>query len=76
MSKQKSYAEVTADRITKTTDRHGWQSDMVTNYIQAQIAVNLALVADCMLEIYGAERRREADMERFILGEEISKEKK
>ena len=61
MSKQKGYAEITAERITKITDRYGWRSDVSANYIQAQMAVNLALVADCLIEIYGAERRKEID---------------
>ena len=61
MSKQKGYAEITAERITKITDRYGWQSDISANYIQAQMAVNLALVTDCLIEIYGSERRKEID---------------
>lgn len=61
MSKHKGYAEHTSDAINKITDLYGWRSDIMTNYIQAQIAVNLALVADCLVEIYGSERRRKID---------------
>lgn len=74
MNKQKGYAEITAERITKITDRYGWRSDISANYIQAQIAINLALISDCLIEIYKSERRREIDMDKFIFGEEISKE--
>lgn len=64
MSKQKSYADTTVDNINKVTGSYGWRSDIVTNYMLGQIAVNLALVADCMIEIYGSERRKEIDDER------------
>ena len=74
MSKQKSYAEITAERITKITDKYGWRSEITENSIQAQIAINLALISDCLIEIYKSERRREIDMDKFIFGEEISKE--
>lgn len=63
MSKQKSYAEITAERITKITDKYGWRSEITENYIQAQIAINLALISDCMIEICGSERRKEIDKE-------------
>lgn len=58
MKETKPYADITAERITKITDRYGWNSEVSTRYILAQIAVNLALVSDCMLEIYKAERNR------------------
>lgn len=63
MSKQKGYAEITAERITKITDKYGWRSDISANYIQAQIATNIALLTDCLIEIYGSERRKEIDEE-------------
>ncbi len=46
MSKQKSYADITVDRINEAAKKHGWQSDMTTKYIQAQIATNIALLVD------------------------------
>lgn len=61
MTKQKSCAELTQDHINKVAEQFGWRSDISTNYIQAQMAVNLALVADCLIEIYGAERRKEIE---------------
>lgn len=64
MTKQKSYTDITVDRINETADKHGWRSDVTTNYIQAQIATNIALLVDCLIEIYGAERRKEIDDER------------
>ena len=64
MSKHKGYAEHTSDHITKITDLYGWRSDISTNFIQAQIAINLALISDCLVEIYGSERRKEIDKER------------
>lgn len=64
MSKQKSCAEITAERITKITDRYGWRSEITENFIRAQIATNIALLADCLVEIYGSERRKEIDKER------------
>lgn len=63
MTKQKLYTDTTVDRINEVTDRYGWRSDISANYIQAQMAVNLALVTDCLIEIYGAERRKEIDKE-------------
>lgn len=63
MTKQKSYADITVDRINETADKNGWRSDTTTNYIQAQIATNIALLVDCLIEIYGAERRKEIDKE-------------
>lgn len=63
MNKQKGYAEITAERITKITDKYGWRSDISANYIQAQIATNIALLTDCLIEIYGSERRKEIDEE-------------
>lgn len=74
MTKQKSYTATTADQINKAADKYGWESDMASNLIQAQIAINLALISDCLIEIYKSERRREIDMDKFIFGEEISKE--
>lgn len=64
MSKQKSYAETAANEIQKVVDKYGFQSNITKNYIQAQIAINLALVVDGMVEIYGSERRKEIDDER------------
>lgn len=61
MSKRKGYAEITSDHINKVAEQFGWRSDITTNYIHAQLAVNLALVVDCMVEIYGSERRKEID---------------
>ena len=61
MKETKPYADITAERITKITDRYGWNSEVSTRYILAQIAVNLALVSDCMLGIYKAERNRKND---------------
>lgn len=61
MSKQKSYAELTQDHINKVAEQFGWRSDITTNYINAQLAVNLALITDCLIEIYGSERRKEID---------------
>lgn len=55
MSKQKSYADITVDRINETANKHGWQSEITENYIQAQIATNIALLVDCLIEIYGSE---------------------
>lgn len=63
MSKQKSYAEITVNEIQKVVDKYGFQSDVTKNYIQAKIAINLALAVDCMVEIYGSERRKEIDKE-------------
>lgn len=63
MSKQKSYAKYTTDNINEVAEKFGWRSDIAANYIQAQIAINLALVVDCMVEIYGSERRKEIDKE-------------
>lgn len=74
MSKQKSYTDTTVDNIQRVADRHGWRSEITENYIQAQIAINLALISDCLIEIYKSERRREIDMDKFIFGEEISEE--
>ena len=74
MSKQKSYTDTTVDRINKAADKYGWRSEITENSIQAQIAINLALISDCLIEIYKSERRREIDMDKFIFGEEISKE--
>lgn len=74
MSKQKSYADITVDLINEAAEKHGWQSEITENRIQAQIAINLALISDCLIEIYKSERRREIDMDKFIFGEEISKE--
>lgn len=64
MSEQKSYADITVDRINETADKHGWRSEITENFIQAQIATNIALLADCLVEIYGSERRKEIDKER------------
>lgn len=64
MSKQKSYADITVDRINETADKHGWRSEITENFIQAQIATNIALLVDCLIEIYGSERRKEIDKER------------
>lgn len=64
MSKHKSYADATQEGIKKVTDRYGWNSDITTRYMLGQIAVNLALVTDCLIEIYGSERRKEIDDER------------
>ena len=61
MSKQKSYAETTANEIQEVVDKYGFQSNITNNYIRAKIAINLALAVDCMVEIYGAERRKEID---------------
>jgi len=74
MSKQKSYADTTVDRINEAAEKYGWQSEITENRIQAQIAINLALISDCLIEIYRSERRREIDMDKFIFGEEIGKE--
>lgn len=63
MTKQKSYADTTVDNIQRITDRYGWQSEIASNCIQAQIATNIALLADCLIEIYGSERRKEIDKE-------------
>ena len=63
MSKRKGYTDITSDHINKVAEQFGWRSDITTNYIHAQLAVNLALVADCLIEIYGAERRRKIDEE-------------
>ena len=63
MTKQKSYTEVTQDHINKAAEQFGWQSDITKNYINAQLAVNLALITDCLIEIYGSERRKEIDEE-------------
>lgn len=64
MTKQKSYADTTVDNIQRVADRHGWRSEITENYIQAHIATNIALLADVMIEIYGAERRKEIDEEK------------
>ena len=64
MTKQKSYAETTVNEIQKVVDKYGFQSDVTKNYIQAKIAINLALAVDCMAEIYGSERRKEIDEEK------------
>lgn len=64
MSKQKSYADITVDRINEAAEKYGWQSEIAENLIQAQIAINLALITDCLIEIYGAERRKEIDEEK------------
>ena len=61
MSKQKSYTDTTVDLINKVTDRYGWRSEITENFIQAQIATNIALLADCLIEIYESERRKEID---------------
>lgn len=61
MSKQKSYTEITQDHINKAAEQFGWQSKITENYINAQLAVNLALITDCLIEIYGSERRKEID---------------
>ena len=61
MTKQKSCADTTVDNIQRVTDRYGWRSEIASNYIQAQIATNIALLADCLIEIYRAERRKEID---------------
>lgn len=61
MTKQKSYTDTTVDNIQRITDRYGWRSEITENYIQAQIATNIALLVDCLIEIYGAERRKEID---------------
>lgn len=63
MSKQKSYTDTTVEQINKVTDRYGWRSEITENIIQAQIAINLALISDCLIEIYGSERRKEIDEE-------------
>ena len=63
MSKQKSYIDTTVDLINKVTDRYGCRSEITENFIQAQIATNIALLADCLVEIYGSERRRKIDEE-------------
>lgn len=63
MTKQKSYTDTTVDRINETADKYGWRSEITENYIQAQIAINIALLADCLIEIYGSERRKEIDKE-------------
>lgn len=64
MTEQKSYADITVDRINEAADKNGWRSEITENYIQAQIATNIALLVDCLIEIYGAERRKEIDDER------------
>lgn len=61
MTKQKSYTDTTVDNIQGITDRYGWRSEITENYIQAQIATNIALLVDCLIEIYGSERRKEID---------------
>ncbi len=63
MTEQKSYADITVDRINKTADKYGWRSEITKNCIQAQIAINLAMISDCLIEIYGSERRKEIDKE-------------
>ena len=63
MSKQKSYADITAEHIKEATEQYGWRSDVTANYIQAKTAINLALIADVLVEIYGSERRKEIDKE-------------
>lgn len=63
MSKQKSYTEVTQDHINKAAEQFGWQSKITENYINAHLAVNLALITDYLIEIYGSERRKEIDKE-------------
>lgn len=74
MSKQKSCTEITVNEIQKVVDEYGYQSDITKNYIQAKIAINLALISDYLIKIHKSERRREIDMDKFIFGEEISKE--
>lgn len=61
MSEQKSYTDITVDRINEAADKYGWRSEITENYINAQLVVNLALISDCLIEIYGAERRKEID---------------
>ena len=64
MSKQKSYVEITVNEIQEVVDKYGFQSDITKNYIQAKIAINLAIISDSLIEIYGSERRKEIDEEK------------
>ncbi len=63
MTKQKGYAEIISDHIERVMERYG-NGDITRNYMLGQIALNIAMLTDAIIEIYGAERRKEIDEEK------------
>lgn len=60
LKESKGYAEIISDHIERVMERYG-NGDITRNYMLGQIALNIAMLTDAIIEIYGSERRKEID---------------